>query len=181
MSENLSTLFARMRAGDQEAMKQVVDTLYHELKRIAARQMRREARQHTLQATALVNEAYLRLLDGPDRVNDRHHFLALAATAMRRALVDHARQKRAEKRGGQMERVTLSGVASSSGPVVDVLDMDAALTELAATHERAARVVELRFFGGHTDKEVAEILGFSLPTVRRDWDFARQWLRTRLA
>jgi RNA polymerase sigma factor (TIGR02999 family) len=180
MDQKVTALFARMRQGDKDALKGIIDALYSELHGIAVRQMRRESPRHTLQATALVNEAYLRLLDGPDQVNDRHHFLALAATTMRRALVDYARQKRANKRGGHMARVTLDGLPGADDRVVDVLAMDEALTALAAVNERASRVVELRFFGGHTDQEVATILGFSLPTVRRDWDFARKWLKTRL-
>jgi RNA polymerase sigma factor (TIGR02999 family) len=178
-SPDLAVLFARMRLGDGEAVKEVMNALYGELHRLAARQMRGEARQHTLQPTALVNEAYLRLVQGPGTVHDRHHFLALAAQVMRRVLVDHARQKRAGKRGGGLERVTLELVPGSGPYDVDVLALDEALTELAKLDERASRVVELRFFGGHTDKEVCEILDEKLPTIRRDWVFARSWLKTR--
>jgi RNA polymerase sigma-70 factor (ECF subfamily) len=177
---NVTDLFVRMRAGDPDALKEVVDALYKELHRLAARQMRGEARHHTLQPTALVNEAYIRLLRGPNQVQDRMHFLALAAQAMRRALVDHAREKRSRKRGGKLQRVTLDDVSGQESRVVDVIVMDEALTALAAIDERASRGVELRFFGGHTDEEIAKILGFSLPTVRRDWTFARGWLKARL-
>ena len=116
--------------------------------------MRREARQHTGQPTALVNEADLRLMRSHDTIADRHHFFALAAQAMRRVLVDHARQRRARKRGGDLERVTLDGVPGAEAFSVDVIALDDALTALARSEGRACRVVELRFFGGHTDKEV---------------------------
>jgi RNA polymerase sigma-70 factor, ECF subfamily len=179
-SQDLSPLFTRMRNGDAAARNDVMEALYTELRRLAARHMRGEARQHTLQPTALVNEVYLRLMHGPEIVNDRAHFLALAAQAMRRVLVDHGRQKRATKRGGLLQRVTLESVPGIDRFEVDVLALDEALTELAKLDERACRVVELRFFGGHTDKEVCSILGEKLPTVRRDWVFARSWLKTRL-
>lgn len=176
----LATLLARMRAGDADAAGRVFDAVYTELHQIAVRRMRRESARHTLQPTALVNEAYLRLLHGPDVVHDRGHFLALAAQSMRRILVDHARQRRARKRGGDLERITLDGVPGSDGIDVDVLDLDQAMEELAVLDARAARVVELRFFGGCTDKEVCDITGDNLPRVRRDWVFARAWLRNRL-
>ena len=175
----LTTLFARMRHGDADAVNGIMSVLYAELHQLAARHMRGEARQHTLQPMALVNEAYLRLVRGPDVVKDRQHFFALAAQAMRRVLVDHARQKRSRKRGGGLERVTLDIVPGGEPYNVDVLALDEALTALSKLDERASRVVELRFFGGHTDKEVCEILGEKLPTVRRDWVFARSWLKTR--
>jgi RNA polymerase sigma factor (TIGR02999 family) len=177
---NLTSLFARMRHGDAEAVNGVIDALYAELRRLAARQIRREPRGHTLQPTALVNEAYLRLMRGRVAVNDRQHFLALAAQAMRRALVDHARQKRARKRGGGLERVTLDVVPGAGATAVDVLALDEALAELSTLNPRASRVVELRFFGGYTDREVCEILGENLPTVRREWVLARSWLKARL-
>jgi RNA polymerase sigma-70 factor (ECF subfamily) len=179
-STDLTGLFARIRGGDAEAADRVMSALYAELHQIAARRMRREARQHTLQPTALINEAYLRLVHGPDFIHNRQHFLALAAQAMRRVLVDHARQKRSKKRGGGLERVTLEGVPDADLHDMDVVALDHALAELSKLDERAGRVVELRFFGGHTDKEVCEILGEKLPTVRRDWVFARSWLKTRL-
>lgn len=179
-SPQVSRLFSQVRAGSPGALEEVVNVLYGELHALAARQMRGEAKHHTLQPTALVHEAYLRLLRGPDQINDRQHFFALAATTMRRVLVDHARGKRANKRGGKLERVSLDGVPGEEFENVDVLDLDAALTSLAEVNTRASRVVELRFFGGHTDKEVCEILGLTLPTVRRDWNFARAWLAPRL-
>jgi RNA polymerase sigma-70 factor, ECF subfamily len=175
----LATLLALMRNGDADAAERVLDAVYAELRQIARSRMRREQPQHTLQPTALIHEAYLRLLHGPDVVHDRQHFLALAAQAMRRVLVDHARQKRSNKRGGGMERVTLEGVPGSEPYDVNVLALDQALEELATLDPRASRVVELKYFGGYTDKEVCDITGENLPRVRRDWVFARSWLKAR--
>lgn len=179
---SVTELLVRARAGDQDALQHAVALLYQELHRIAARQMGREQRGHTLQPTALVNEALLRLLPGHDDIHNRLHFLALAATTMRRVLVDYARQRLSHKRGRGAEVLTLDdALPVGTGPrPVDVLDVDAALSELEATNPRAARVIELRFFGGYTEKEVAEIVGMSVPTVRRDWDTARVWLQQRL-
>lgn len=178
---SVTELLVRARAGDQDALQHAIGLLYKELHRIAARQMGREQRGHTLQPTALVNEALLRLLPGHD-IHNRLHFLALAATTMRRVLVDYARQRLSHKRGRGAEVVTLDDATPvGTGPrPVDVLDVDAALSELEGSNPRAARVIELRFFGGYTEKEVAEIVGMSVPTVRRDWDSARAWLQQRL-
>jgi RNA polymerase sigma factor (TIGR02999 family) len=169
-----------MREGDSAAREQVAAAFYDELRRLARRRMQSEDRSHTLQPTALVNEAYLRLLSGPVAINDRTHFFAIAAQTMRRVLVDHARQKRAEKRGGRAVRVTLQHLEALPAAGVDVLALEEALSQLAVLDPRAAKVVELRFFGGHTDSEVCEILGENLARVRRDWVFARGWLRARL-
>lgn len=179
---DLSQIFARMRDGnaDAAAVGSAVSALYSELRRLAARHLDREGRAHTLQPTALVNEAYLRLMRGPDVVNDRQHFFALAAQAMRRVLVDYARQRRSQKRGGAAERVTLQLVPGVEAYDVDMIALDEALSALQQLDERAAKVVELRFFGGHTDKEVCQLLGENLSAVRRDWDFARSWLKARL-
>jgi RNA polymerase sigma factor (TIGR02999 family) len=178
---DLAVLFARFRDGDAAALGDVISALYAELHALAEHRMRGENRRHTLQPTALVNECYLRLMRGPVAINDRNHFMALAAQAMRRVLVDHARRKRSEKRGGDRQQVTLELVPGRGSVDVDVLALDQALDELAVLDARAAQVVELRFFGGHTDKEVSEILDQKLPTVRRDWVFARSFLRTHLS
>ena len=177
---DLAVLFDRLRGGDAEAREALVGALYTELHALAARRMRQETGRHTLQATALVNEAYLRLMRGPEIINDRQHFFALAAQAMRRVLVDYARQKRSGKRGGDRERVTLELVPGQPAVDVDLVALDDALRRLAALDAQAARVVELRFFGGHTDKEVCAILDEKLPTVRRHWVFARSFLRHHL-
>jgi RNA polymerase sigma factor (TIGR02999 family) len=142
--------------------------------------MRHETRRHTLQATALVHEAYMRLKGASIAINDRRHFFALAAQAMRRTLVDHARQKHAGKRGGRMNQVPLELIPGQNPVKVDFIALDEALSTLSALDPRAAQVVDLRFFGGHTDEEVSEILGLKIPTVRRDWVFARKWLQTHL-
>ena len=178
----LDVLFARMRAGNGDACEAVVSLLYGELRVVAGRHMRRERRSHTLQPTALLNEACLRLMGGLGElpIQDRAHFFALAAQAMRRVLVEHARRRNAGKRGGELVRVTISSLAGPSTEDLDVLGLDRALTELAVLDARAAQVVELRFFGGHTDSEVSELLGQSVASTRRDWIFARSWLRARL-
>jgi RNA polymerase sigma factor (TIGR02999 family) len=177
---DLTGLFARLRAGDDEALGVIMDALYAELRALAARRMRHETGRHTLQPTALVNEAYLRLMRGPTIINDRRHFFALAARAMRHVLCDHARQKCSGKRGGRINRVTLD-LAPGVDPIgADVLALDEALVTFSKLDPRAAQVVELRFFCGHTDKEVSEILGANIPAVRRDWTFARSWLKTHL-
>ena len=177
---DVTVLFARMRAGDEHAMKAIVDALYKDLHRIASGQMRKEAKPHTLQSTALLNEAWLRLLKGPDEVRDRHHLFALAAKTMRQVLVDHARARRARKRGGGVAPVTLDDIAGQPPRLVDVLVVDQALTALAAENARAATVVELQFFGGHTHDDIAGILDVSVPTVRRAWEdgkrFLKQWM-----
>jgi RNA polymerase sigma factor (TIGR02999 family) len=178
---DLTELFVDLRSGDDRAMAAIMAALYDDLHKLAASRMRRENQLHTLQPTALVNEAYLRLMRGPDVIHDRQHFFALAAQAMRRVLVDHARQKRSEKRGGARQRVTLEYAPGLESIDVDVLALDEALTSLSSLDPRAARVVELKFFGGHTDNEVSSFLGESLSTVRRDWVFARSYLKTHLA
>jgi len=178
---DLTLLFARLRNGDGEALGPIMDALYAELRALASRRMRNEAQQHTLQPTALVNEAYLRLMRGPAVINDRCHFFALAARAMRNILCDHARHKHAGKRGGRMDRVTLE-LAPGVGPVdVDVIALDEALTALAKLDPRAAQVVELRFFGGLTVDETAQVLEVAPDTVARDWRMARTWLLRELA
>ena len=166
----------RANEGDQQAMDQVIDAVYRELHRIASRVMSGENAGHTLQTTALVNEAYLKLFgDAPVKARDSHHFFALAARQMRRILVDHARSRNANKRGGV--KVSLDDVyAVSAEPDGSLVAVDDALKELEQVDERAARVVELRFFGGYTEEEVAQILEINIAKVRRDWEFARAWL-----
>lgn len=174
----------RARAGDAAALDEVMPLVYEELRRIAARQMGRERRDHTLQPTALVHEAYLRLFDAARlEVRDRAHFLALAARVMRRLLINHAEARNAEKRRGNAPHVTLSAAmdVASDEPAVDVVALDAALTRLAALDPRAAEIVEMRFFGGMTIEEVAAATGISTATVKRDWATARAWLRRELS
>ncbi len=175
----LVTRVTRADPGSTEALSAV---LYNELRRLARAYMQRERREHTLQPTALANEAYLKLLDA-DGIDwqGRAHFLAIAARTMRAILVDHARRRDAKKRGGDLERLPLTEAVNALGtPVLDVLDLEAALEELGELDPRKVRVVEMRFFSGMTSKEIAEVLGVSAPTVQDDWYAARAWLRTRL-
>jgi RNA polymerase sigma factor (TIGR02999 family) len=179
---DLTELLHAWRAGDASSGDRLIEALYRELKRIASRRLRGERSGATLDTTALVHEVYLRLLD-QKRTDwrDRSHFLAIAATTMRRVLVDRARARKSLKRGGGEMHVTLSGVAAAGlDPSLEVLDVDRALTRLAAEFPRPARVVELRFFGGLDEKEVAELLEVTDRTVRRDWSFAAAWLAREL-
>ena len=171
--------------GDREALGRVLPQIYDELRALAAQHLRKERPGHTLQATALVNEAFLRL-SGRERVHveARVQFFAVAAQAMRRVLVDHARRRQADKRGGSETPVPLTEVAEAAltaSPLVDVLDVDEALTRLAALDERQARVVELKFFAGMEVEEIAAALDVSASTVQREWRMARAWLRHQLA
>ena len=172
------------RDGDETAADRLLPELYGELRRLAAGYLAREGREHTLQPTALINEAYLRLADQRELgEDDREHFLALAARTMRRILVDHARKRQALKREGAAgERLTLAGrFDSSASEPVDLLGLDDCLERLAKLDARAARVVELRFFGGLTVRETAEVLEVSERTVDSDWFFARGWLSKELS
>lgn len=165
------------RAGKPEALEKLMPMVEHTLHNIAQRQMRGEHAGHTLQATALVNEAYLCLFDASVSWENRAHFLAVAARIMRRILVDHAKSKRRAKRGGGHLRVTLyEAQLVSSGVEPDVLDLDEALGRLAAFDERKANVIELSFFGGLTYDEIAEALDISQATVDRDLRMGKAWL-----
>jgi len=170
-------------AARQIVSAELASLFYDELRALAAGYLRRERAGHTLQPTALVHEAFLRLVEAENlRDVDRAGFLAMAASAMRRVLVDHARARAAEKRGGDAERITLdSGLGPVPGPDLDVLALDEALARLAALDERQAKVVELRFFGGLAVEEVADVLGVSKRSVEADWTLARVWLRRALA
>jgi RNA polymerase sigma factor (TIGR02999 family) len=163
---------------DKQGLDQMLPVLYAELHRLAAGYLSREATGHTLQPTALVHEAYLRLVD-QRRVDwrNRAQFIGLAAGMMRRILVDHARDRAAVKRGANAQQVSLSLLVSPSGqPDVDLIALEDALGRLAALDERKSRVVELKFFGGLTTEEIAEVLQVSGATVEREWTFARAWL-----
>ncbi len=174
----ITQLLRLAQAGDRSAESKLLELLYGDLRRLAAAYLKRERRDHTLQPTALLHEAYLRLLGQNHREwKSRSHFLAAAAQAMRHVLVDWARAHSAKKRGGLMKKVELDAAKVSSEIWPEqILDLDAALRQLSEHHPRYARVVELRFFGGLTDEEIAEVLGVSDRTVGRDWEFARAWL-----
>ena len=175
----MTVLLKQWSDGDAGALDALLPAVQDELRRLARSYMRREREGHTLEPTALVNEAYLRLMDQRDvRWASRGHFFAIAAQAMRRVLVDHARGHVAEKRGGGAERVTLSGVPAEGKERVeiDVLWLNEALERLARLDERQARVVELRYFAGMSVEEVADVLEISPATVKREWATARLWL-----
>ncbi|HSB52776.1 MAG TPA: sigma-70 family RNA polymerase sigma factor [Gemmatimonadales bacterium] len=171
-------LLLRAHDGDPAAVSAIFPLIYEDLRHLAHRQLSREGPGHTLSTTALVHEAYLRLID-QNRVQwqSRAHFLAIAATAMRRILIDRARRHLADKRGGQLNRVPLETVDLGAEDRADVLvALDEALERLKALNHRQARIVECRFFGGLTEEETAEALGVGLRTVKRDWAKARSWL-----
>lgn len=163
-------------------LERLTEVLYPELRRLAQGAMRREGSSHTLQPTALVNEAFLRLSGGALAVESRAHFLALAARLMRRILIDHARGRARDKRGGDRFQVTLTeGAKVGDGPSLELVDLDRALDELATFDPRRAQLLELQFFGGLTYPEMAEALGVSEATVHRDLRLARAWLQRQLA
>lgn len=178
----LTQLLNRMWQGDRHAADQAADLIYRQLQRIASNHLRRERRDHTLETNALVHEAYLKLTGSRGMViQNRAHFYAVASQQMRRILVDHGRAMQAQRRGGGALKVTLDKVRFGADPLnLDLLQLDEALRELELLDARAARVVELRYFGGYSDKELTEALDISLATVRRDWAFARSWLFERL-
>lgn len=178
----LTQLLKQMQRGDRQAAEQAVGLVYNELHKIAANHLRREGPGQTLVTTALINEAYMRLAGGSRyEIQNRGHFFAIASQQMRRILVDHARGKHAQRRGGGAIQVGLEEVRTGQEPPpVDLLMLDESLRELEKVEPRAAKVVELRYFGGYTDKEVVEAVGVSLATVRRDWEFARAWLFDRI-
>ena len=169
-------------AGDAAATDRLLPLVYDELRALAQSHLAQERPDHTLQATAIVHEAYVRLIDQRRaRFRDRHHFFAVAATTIRRVLVDHARSKGRLKRGGEQHRVELDPTVDWSGTrALDLLALDDALTRLHDLHERQARVVELRFFAGLTIAQAAEVLGVGTTTVEDDWAVARAWLGREL-
>jgi RNA polymerase sigma factor (TIGR02999 family) len=181
-THKITVLLQEWRAGKQNAANRLMELVYGELHRLAAGQMRRERGEHTLQATALVHETYLRLCGSePIDWQNRAHFFAVAAQQLRRVLVDYARRRQSQKRGGGQIRFALE---EGDGPVVSrderLVAIDEALTRLEAMDDRAARVIELRFFGGLSEKEAAEALGISVATLKRDWEFARTWIASQL-
>ncbi|MBK8267360.1 MAG: sigma-70 family RNA polymerase sigma factor [Planctomycetes bacterium] len=185
ISEQATTILARLEAGDASAADHLLALVYEELRALAGSYFRNQSADHTLQPTALVHEVFLKLIDQTSiRFNDRGHFFAVAATAMRQILTDHARRARAAKRGGASDRVGLETVALADGDgreLIDIIALDDALTTLAKLDSRQHRVVELRFFGGLTVNETAEVIGASRQTVELDWRAARAWLNAELS
>jgi RNA polymerase sigma factor (TIGR02999 family) len=180
---NVTALLVEWRGGNEAALAQLIPVVYEELRRVASARLRGERSAHTLQTTALVNEAYLRLV-GLDRLalQNRVHFFAMAARLMREILVDHARRKNAAKRGGGATLLQLDEVAAGAeNVVIDLLALDEALTDLATFDERLCRVVELRYFAGLSIAEAADALGVSTATIERDWTIAKAWLLRRLS
>jgi RNA polymerase sigma-70 factor, ECF subfamily len=186
MRPSVSELFAEVGARSDFAVTEVTPDLYRDLRRIAVRHLGGERRNHTLQPTALVHEAYLKLANGQDRrFNDDVHFLSVASRVMRQVLIDYARSRATEKRKGQscaeFVSATTLQVSGEDGPqLMDLLALDDALAALAADNERIARLIEMRYFGGMTAEETAEALGISVHVVRHELRFAQAWLRRRL-
>jgi RNA polymerase sigma factor (TIGR02999 family) len=179
----ITRLLHDWRSGDKDAAGRLMELVYRELHRMASREVRRERGEHTLQTTALVHEAYLRLCAAePIQWQDRRHFFAVAAQQLRRVLVDHARRVRSKKRGGGNIAATLFDSDGAAWHFDErLLAVDEALSRLEALDPRSAKVIELRFFGGLTEAETADALDISLATLKRDWDFGRSWLATQLA
>jgi RNA polymerase sigma-70 factor, ECF subfamily len=176
--EEISQLLVNWGEGDKAALDKLIPLVYGELRRLAQRYMRGERVCQTLQTSALVNEAYLRLVDYRKmRWQDRAHFLAVSAQLMRRILVERARKRGAAKRGGEAIQITLSRAATTGGQrTIDLIALDRALSELAVIDERRSRIVELRYFGGLTIEETAAALEISPATVQREWRIAKAWL-----
>jgi len=186
--ENVTQLLVKWSEGDQRALDELMPLVYSELRRLAGNYLRRERQNHTLQPTALVNEAYLKLVDqrSPHWQN-RAQFYGVAAQMMRRILVDHARQHQAAKRGGSdQQRLSITSAGQlgakqlAAEPVIDLLALHEALEELTAIDPQQGRIVELKFFGGLSIEETAEVMGIGHATVERDWKMARAWLRRKL-
>lgn len=177
----LTSFLSALSGGDAKARPELMAFVYAELRKLAQSAFRHQPAGHTLQPTALVHEAFVKLFGSEGAAwKDRVHFFALASRAMRQLLVDHARALATAKRGEGAQRTLSEGLAPAAGPSIDLLDLDEALRELAALDERQARVVELRYFGGLEAQEAASVIGVSLATVERDWRAARAWLGRRL-
>ena len=179
---DVTQLLQRISSGSGEEMDQLLHIVYAELRRQAARYLRRERTNHTLQPTALVNEAFMKLVDQRSvQWQNRAHFFGIAAQAMRRIVIDHARARQRVKRGGVQQVVTLDeAMIAAPSRSIDVLALDEALTRLAALDERQARIVEMRYFAGLSVEETAEVTGLSPATIKREWAMARAWLHAEL-
>ena len=180
---DLTALLGDLDGADREAVDRLLPHVYGELEILARRHLRDQRAGHTLDTSALVHEAYLHLAERGDGMwTDRSHFFGVAAVAMRRILIDYARKRQAEKRGGGQPLITfVDGDVPREAKADELIALDEALNRFAERFERPARVVEMSFFGGLTQEEIAEVLGVSVPTVRRDWTFARAWLNSTLA
>lgn len=183
MAGEITQLLADIRAGDNGAESRLVSLVYDELHRMAARYMNRERSGHTLQATVLVHEAYMRLVAQEDQNwQNRSHFFSMAAQLMRRILIDHARSRGAQKRGGTKVKLPLEdALVAGEYNCEELIEVDDALNRLSRRDPRLGQIVELRFFAGLTEEEIAEMLGISARTVKRDWKVARLWLHSQLS
>jgi RNA polymerase sigma-70 factor, ECF subfamily len=181
-ARNITQLLAAWSAGDRAALDALIPIVYDELRRQASRYLRRERPGHTLQTTALINEAYLRLVDQKSmRWQNRAQFFGIAAQLMRRILVDHARARQRAKRGGSDVRVSLTDATSiTKDPDLDLVELDEALTRLAEIDPQQSKIVELRFFSGLNVEETAAALNISAATVKRDWSIAKAWLHREI-
>jgi RNA polymerase sigma factor (TIGR02999 family) len=179
--DEVSRLLESARDGDKGAFDSLIGLVYHDLRRIAGSLMQGQVKGRTMQPTAVVNEAWMRLNMGGNRWENKAHFFGAAARAMRQVLMEEARRRSSQKRAGQAKRVTLQDLAGESEePTIDMLALDEALTALGEVGERFTRVVELRYFAGCSLEEVAELTGRSVASVKRDWTYARAWLFARL-
>ena len=178
-SENVTQLLLAWGGGDEAARDQLIPLVYDTLRRIARRHLRRERTGHTLETGALIHEAYLKLIEQSVPWQSRAHFFGIAARLMRQLLVDHARARRRLKRGGDRHQISLSAAAElPQRETIDLVALDEALAALARVDPQRSRIVELRFFGGLTIEETAQVMGISTPTVERGWRAARAWLQT---
>lgn len=179
--QEMTQLLVAWSDGDQEALEQLIPIVYDELHRLAGRYMRRERADHTLQASALVNEVWLRLFDQNVSWQDRSHFFGIAARLMRQVLIDYARSRHYAKRGGDQQRISLSQAGDlAEVRSAELIALDEALVNLAEIDPKKSQIVELRFFGGLTIEETAEYLNLSHATIEREWKLARAWLKRRM-
>lgn len=180
-TKSITILLTNWKTGDKEAFESIINLLYGELHSLADKYLRHEQRDHILQATALINEVVLKLMqeNGVDWQN-RCHFIAIAANTMRRVLIDFSRNRSAKKREGELLKITLSGIDLADNSSIDLIELNDALNSLEAIDPRQSKVVELMFFGGLTLEETAEVMEISVSTVRREWNMARAWLYNEL-
>jgi RNA polymerase sigma factor (TIGR02999 family) len=179
-SQNVTEMLVAWGRGDEAARDALIPLVYDQLRRIARHHLRGERAGHTLQTSELINEAYLKLVEQSVSWQNRAHFFGISARLMRQVLVDYARAKQRLKRGGDQQQISLTDVEDAPKQVADLLALNTALETLAEVDEQKSRIVELRFFGGLTIEETAEVMGISTPTVERGWRAARAWLQTEL-
>jgi|SRR5205085_5158874 len=179
-SQNVTQLLHAWERGDEAARDELIPLVYDALRRIARHHLRGERAGHTLQTTALINEAYLKLVDQSIPWQSREHFFGIAARLMRQILVDYARARQRLKRGGDRQQISLAYAEAAPAQTADLLALNDALEALAAVDPQKSRIVELRFFGGLTIEETAQVMGISTPSVERGWRAARAWLQTEL-